>query len=231
MAAATVIGASASLATAAALAVNFKGDNYDNEFGKDVSGSAYGIDAADWATGNNTAGSGDGGADNITVQGVGISWTFNNDWAQSGTYAGSSGEDEVFFGYLDDGGSGADITITGLTNWLEGNSAATYEVTIFFSTGQVGASFQDATLKDTDGGSTLGFLFNDAPIAGASGGWQGVSNTISDLSSDTLFIDGGTRAGAARGSIAGFTIVPVPEPSSAALLGLGSLALLLRRRR
>ncbi|MFI4861320.1 MAG: PEP-CTERM sorting domain-containing protein [Phycisphaerales bacterium JB063] len=234
MAAAVV--ASAGSAAADTLAINFQGDAYSGEFGRAVSQTAFGVASDTWVTdATHTAGAGDGGTSGLTHSAVTFSWTFANDWAQSGAFntTGATGEDEVYFGYLDDGGDGADITITGLATWLAGTGDASYEVTLIMSTGQgAGASLLDTPLLVSDGGSSLGTFVMGNLEPGhshATDGLQGYG-TISGLTSDTLFVDGQVRAGAARGAIAGIIVTSVPEPGSLALLGLGGLAVLRRRR-
>lgn len=235
MAAASALGFSTAVSSAAHIAINFQGDWYGNEFGRDVSSSAFGIDSSDWySSPNHTASLLDGGTDTAVIGGVNFSWTFSNDWAQvGGSYSGSTGEDEVSFGYLDDGNTGADITITGLSAWLAANSSTTYTVTLIMSTGQTGAgtAFRDTPLLDQDGGTELHLYSIGTGSPGGSGGIQG-SETTGALTSDTLFVNGQTRAGSVRGSIAGIIITSnVPEPSSTALLGIAGLAFTLRRRR
>ncbi|XAL99793.1 PEP-CTERM sorting domain-containing protein [Phycisphaeraceae bacterium D3-23] len=235
MAAAVVV--SAGSAAADTIAINFQGDAYGNEFGRAVSQTAFGVAAGDWVSdATHTAGVGDGGTSGLTHSAVTFSWTFNNDWAQGAAFntTGATGEDEVYFGYLDDGGNGADITISGLTTWLAATGDASYEVTLIMSTGQsTGAALLDTPLLDSDGGSSLGTFVMGGLESGHShatgAGLQGFG-TISGLTGDTLFVDGQARAGSARGSIAGIIVSSVPEPGSLALLGLGGLAVLRRRR-
>ncbi|WP_346188098.1 PEP-CTERM sorting domain-containing protein [Rubritalea halochordaticola] len=230
MAAASALGATAAVSSAASLAINFKGDRYSGEFGRDVSVSAFGVDASDWyVSPNHTAGAIDGGNDSGVIDGVSFAWEFSNDWAQSAAYSGATGIDEVSFGYLDDGATGANITITGLSAWLSANSVTAYTVTLVMGSGQGGGTFVDTPLYDEEGGSEL-HLYSVNAEAGASGGIQGYA-TSGELNSDTLYIDGQNRNGTARGSIAGVVITTIPEPSSTALLGLAGLGFILRRRK
>jgi len=60
-------------------------------------------------------------------------------------------------------------------------------------------------------------------------GVEGHYLLISGLSGDLTITT--TNPAGGRAPLAGFQIVEVPEPSSAALLGLGGLALILRRRK
>lgn len=227
VATAVIAGASVELASAAAIAVNFKGDTYSDTFGVDVTTTAFGIAPGGWVSGASTASTLDGGADSVISQGVSITWTFANDWAQAATYTGTTGESQVYFGYIDDGGTGANITISGLSSWLVSNSATAYSIQVLFSTGG-GDSFLSTPLLTSAGGTNLGSFTSS--VTGANAVLQGASNVISGLTSNTLFIDGPARSGGARGSIAGFIVTPIPEPSSLALIGVGALGFLRRRR-
>jgi hypothetical protein len=88
--------------------------------------------------------------------------------------------------------------------------------------------FTDSAVYDVDGGTSLGTFTNST--TGSKGPLAGPTNALT-LTSDTLFIEPGDRNGSLRGTIAGVIITSVPEPSIAALLGLGGLALIRRRRR
>jgi uncharacterized protein YjbI with pentapeptide repeats len=74
-----------------------------------------------------------------------------------------------------------------------------------------GANLRDANLRDAN--------LSDANLSGAELDGARFQNTLYD--SSTTFDNGFTDSG----------LVLVPEPSSTALLGLGGLALMLRRRR
>lgn len=229
--AAVVAGAMAGAARADTIAVNFQGDAY-GALGQAVTQTAFGVAAGDWTT---TDGAVDGGTIVTVVDGVTLSSTFANDWAQGSSFnaTGATGDDEVYFGYLDDGASGADITITELGAWLAAQSAPSYSVTLLLSTGQgTGATLIDTPLLVADGGASLGTfaMVTEPAHSGPSGALQGL-DTITGLTNDTLFIDGQIRSGAARGSIAGVIITAVPEPSSFLLVGLAALGLVAVRRR
>jgi len=68
--------------------------------------------------------------------------------------------------------------------------------------------------------------------SGAGGGSRLVRTVANDFTNNviTFHTDRGLGGGN-RASVSGFLITTVPEPSSAALLGLGGLALILRRRK
>ena len=90
-------------------------------------------------------------------------------------------------------------------------------------------------VNGTATGNVDGYGYLGAEVANTA--WTEATDTtrgnyilVSGQTASTLTIQGQDRNGAERGSISGFQIVEVPEPSSAALLGLGGLALILRRR-
>jgi len=131
------------------------------------------------------------------------------------------GNAQLMRGYIDDGngGSGVDINVTGIPY-------ANYKVILYLST-------------DTNGDVYRPFEFNGISASttgnkaryGTQPNWDDTNSiTVSGLTGD-LFIDGLPRGGDDRGSVAGFQIIQVPEPSSVGFLGLAGIALFLRRRR
>ena len=222
---AAMIAASASVAVAgmseaANIAVNFMGTGY-GALGAAVTADAYGIPQADWT--NHDSGS---AAGSTSVSGVGFAWTQNNDWNQN--IATTPGDAEVNYGYIDDSGNNGSLTITGISAWLASVGATSYTVQLVqASDGATG--FTETTIRDIDGGTFLNF-FENATTGG--GGALGGATNILSFTSDTLFMTPDDRQGGLRGTIAGVILISVvPEPSSTALLGLGGLALILRRRR
>jgi len=222
---AAMLAASASVAAlgmsdAAVTAVNFLGTGYA-PLGATVTADAYGVAVADWT--NQDVGN---GAGTVTVNGMNFSWTCNNDWNQNGT--ATPGEGEVNFGYIDDTGNNSSLTITGLSGWLATIPGATAYTIQMIQASDNATGFPDTAVYDSNGGTSLGTFTNST--TGGGGKLGGATNTLT-LTSDTIYIKPGNRAGSLRGTIAGVIITSVPEPSMAALLGLGGLALLLRRRK
>ena len=223
MLAASATALSTGVSSAVTAAINFVGDGY-GALGANVTQDAYGVALADWTNGPDsetgtvfTFGTGS------AINGV---WTANNDWAQPSLGAG--GEGEVNFGYLDDSGDNLTITLSGLSGWLAANSATGYTVQVVQATDN-GTGFTNVPMFDFDGGNLLDTLTNST--TGGGGAVGGASSVSSVLTSDTLFLDPDIRAGTVRGTVAAIIVTSVPEPSSTALLGLGGLALMLRRRR
>lgn len=140
-------------------------------------------------------------------------------------------------------GIGAVFQITGLGAWLASNNATSYNVTLILGSGQAwGGTYRNYSAYD---GSLQGTLLGTAAgTVSGDGGWDGVTDRtpdvpaggyrgiaeFSNLDADTLTITGQPRSGSARGSISGFVITAVPEPSSI-LLGFLGVPLLLRRKR
>ncbi len=222
---AAMLVASASVAAlgmseAAVTAVNFLGTGY-GALGATVTADAYGVAVADWT--NQDVGN---GAGTVTVNGMAFSWTCNNDWNQNGTP--SAGEGEVNYGYIDDTGNNSSLTITGISAWLAATPGATAYTIQMVQSSDNATGFPDSAVSVSDGGAALGTFTNGT--TGGGGKLGGATNALT-LTSDTLFIEPGDRNGSLRGTIAGVIITSVPEPSIAALLGLGGLALIRRRRR
>ncbi|MFC4995110.1 PEP-CTERM sorting domain-containing protein [Rubritalea tangerina] len=219
---ASMIGGTSAVSKASTLAINFLGGRYSAAKLADVSGTAFGIDAGDWT---NTSDTPNG---STTLDGVSFTWTASTEWSQANTFSGTAGAEEIYHGYLDDGGSGATVSISGLSAWLGSNTS--YTITFIGSGDSTTTDIRDnVPLFVSDGGASLGSFSINQVIT--SGGRHSGFGEISGLTSDTLFIDGLPRSGSARGGIAGIAIVAVPEPSSTLLVGLGALTLVIRRKR
>ena len=80
-------------------------------------------------------------------------------------------------------------------------------------------------LRHTGNGSTTGNLFVDT-VADSAGNWQAIAQTAAGAYTATTGVVGATAAPVMR-----LTVVPVPEPATMAILGLGAAALLRRRRK
>ncbi len=177
-----------------------------------------------------------------------------------GVTAGGDASQQVFRMYLEDGdgggsyadgdGIGASIHLTGLTDALGGDA---YRVHVLFSSDTVGASFAGVTLYDGEASDPATVAINSLtslatgtatvagngtyPVASGAGTNEGGARGFvtfggaDGFTANNLVIAADDRDGSARGSIAGIVIETVPEPSSTALLGLGGLALILRRRK
>lgn len=152
---------------------------------------------------------------------------------------GATGDAGLMQGFLNLN-SNETVSLTGLSTWAPNG----YRVIIAFDIGgqsrTYGPSATDGTLSqifwtndsstdsDTDNDGTISWLPTTAPTSGAAVPDANYA-TFGTFSGDTLTLSGDAIVG--RAVISGFQIVAVPEPSSTVLLGLGGLALILRRRK
>ena len=194
-----------------------------------MSAGLTGFAATNWnnvATASGTAGSLTD--DSGTATGASVTWGAGGVWGDSAADGDADlgiGDAILARGYLDDqdtgGGIGNNFDVTGI-------SFTTYSVVLYYSTDGTGVGYRDATVNGTTSSTTGARRQYQNP------NWD-ASNTIvftglsGNLDVDVL----SGPSGGERGSLAGFQIVDttIPEPSSTALLGLGGLALILRRRK
>lgn len=202
----------------AAVYVNFNGSQTG---GGPATGSPFGVSSALWVNTGNTATNATG----INAGGATVTWASKNTWGDGSP--ASAGDESVYGGYLDDGvktgGGGATFTVSGLTALF---GSGPYTITVY--------SFSDdttnpmGTLTLNGGASTA---ITGSPSTGTLTGTYGIT-TFTGVTGDSFTILGAVSSGTApqnRSTISGFSVIP--EPSSAALLGLGGLALVLRRRK
>lgn len=167
-----------------------------------------------------------------TATGVTVAWTSSNMY-QAGD-ENNIVENKLFRRYLDDGDAGPTITVTGLAAWLASESATGYTITFFQNSDTTANNFAQMDLFDGTGtgGSLLESMAPEVSDgSGAGSGSRLVRTTTNAFTNDTItFHTDRDLGGGNRASVSGFLITAVPEPSSAALLGLAGLALILRRR-
>ncbi|MES2707887.1 MAG: PEP-CTERM sorting domain-containing protein [Verrucomicrobiota bacterium] len=147
---------------------------------------------------------------------------------------------------------GASVQVSGLASFLGSSSAGSYSLTLYFSTDATGvtpAEIRQGLLLGTPSATTisslssLGTITAQTPLGDGTypfstgagtdtGGHRGVG-TMNGLTADsiTIAMPKNPAAGGIRGSLAGFSITAVPEPSVSLMLGGLGLAGLLRRRR
>lgn len=229
----------ASAATTSIISINFQGGR-DPAEGPDVTGTAGYVPAANW---NNYTGA-SGSASNLldstgSATTADISWQTWNLWdLQNGD--GNGGDQDMMSGYLDNFAVSPSnhITISG----LQPNNG--YDVYVYFNRGTAtysGINATDGISNNTyygfDNGSsyaTNGYLLSSDDNIGD--GWTTANVFLfEDYTGSTLDLDNPVDPGAPgnwKTYVQGIQIVmTVPEPSSTALLGLGGLAMALRRRR
>ena len=119
------------------------------------------------------------------------------------------------------------VSLTNLDAWLAANGAPRYEVTVYYA-GSTNFAGYVAADSVTVGGISETFTL-DHNGSTDSNFWAANGATYL-FTSDTLTITD-TSTDLNVGGISAIQITTVPEPSSTALLGLGGLALILRRRR
>lgn len=220
------------VSSAATISVNFTESataaHNNQQLAAGTTAGLTGYVAQNWnnvATATGTVGSlNQDDAGTATVSTASVTWGSSGVWgdaAANGDADFSIGDAQLARGYLDDGGSGVNFDVTGV-------SYASYTLVLYFSTDTNGGVYNTATVNGSDYNTTgTKSQYN-------LDGWDETNSiVITDLSGD-LAVDVLPRDGANRGSIAGFQIVDttvIPEPSSSALLGLGGLALILRRRK
>lgn len=150
-----------------------------------------------------------------------VEWT-GGTWDNGG---GPSGNAQLLDGYLDDNNAGGtSVTVTDIPY-------AQYDVHVYFNhDGQDG----ETGIFNVD--SLNGVAYSTTGVFDLSNNSTGIlddgnSLTVSGLSGDLVIVND-ERAANSISNISGIQIVEViPEPSSTVLLGLGGVALLLRRRK
>ena len=166
--------------------------------------------------------------------------TFWSNYANvSSPNQGVTGDGGLLQGYLNLNDAET-ISLGGLATWAPNG----YKVYAVFDIGPFsrtyGISMNDGgpnqtywsadTITDSDTGNTgtVSWLQTNATTSGTAvsdANWA----VYGTFTGDTLTISGTNSGG--RSVLSGFQVVAVPEPSSAALLGLGGLALIVRRRK
>ena len=231
----------ASAATISIISVNFQGGQAPAD-GPDVTTTAGYVPADNW---NNFTGK-SGSASNLvdstgSTTSADLSWQTFNTWDLANG-DGNGGDRDMMSGYLDNfGASGASdfITISG----LQPNKG--YDVYVYFNRGTAtysGMNATDGISNNTYYGFDNGFSYADNGYNLTSDdnigdGWTGANVFLfEDYTGSTLDLDNpanpGVPAGEWKTYVQGIQIVmTVPEPSSTVMLGLGGLALMLRRKR
>ncbi|MCW1887432.1 PEP-CTERM sorting domain-containing protein [Luteolibacter flavescens] len=236
-------------ADAASVAYNFSETNsnpsqsLDTTTPKGPLGSSIWNDSYVTTTGGVATGTETNLVDNTGANtGMSISWTSKETWFGDG--GGTTQDQRIVLGYLDDGDQGG--ANPGVFVTLSNISYSLYNVYLILASDagtNTTYTSQDFLLNGSTwifGGAsaTTATAFASMESTSANGTWTraiaGVQTgnyaLATNLSGSTLTIDGLIGAGGARGSLAGIIIEQVPEPSAALLAAAGGMLLFRRRR-
>lgn len=149
----------------------------------------------------------------------------------------------ISLGAVNGDGIGVSASLTGLSAWMLNEGATGYTIRAFFSTDN-GTSFRDITARDggrvsspvlqtvtptVQGNGTWNGTFSD-PGGNDSGGIRGDALFSTTFTQDTITLTVASNGGTSRGTLAGFIVTAVPEPSAAMLSGLCLLGMATQRR-
>lgn len=189
-----------------------------------VTGKAFGIDAADW---HSIIAVGDGsvaavGTETVpTSRGnISVDWSAANGWGSDigAVYDSGSdvstvapGDDEVTWGYLDDGAPGYSVTVSALSSAFPSGYVVQ---TIASSEGAT----QFGNVSISDGVNSQSLAYTSYPVTvppdGPSSALAARSAASSVLTSDSIVITSVARSGTVRASLAGFLITDKPVVST-----------------
>lgn len=167
---------------------------------------AYGLHQSRWATavsGNNA-----GGPESFSFGGgsVNVDWLCNNTWSVGDVPTTvPAGNAEVNYGYLDDGGLGITVNITGLTN-----SGFTSYVIRTLAASDNATSFTNLMVTENDTFTSQALSYGPLSAARPGFGMAAVSSTSSTLTNDSITLNSINGGGGARGSLTGFIITDKP---------------------
>lgn len=140
-------------------------------------------------------------------------------WSSSGTYtAGNDAtlEEQLFKVYLDDGGDGPMITVSGLSTWMATQGALGYKVTFYQNSDAANNTFP--VMNIYEGTNTTGTLLEALPPtltdgSGSGGGSRLIRNATGSFTADTVtFHTDRDLGGTGRAAISGFTITTLLPP-------------------
>ena len=147
----------------------------------------------------------------LGTSGIAVSWT-----SATTNSAGEEDDNEqaLYSVYLDDGGTGVRVTITGLDDWLEAHELASYQIRCYSATDN-GTAFQEIQIHEGNAtGTVLGSL---TPAVLGGGGFpsapaaigtlvRGYADSTDTLTTGTITLTIPARSNSIRGTLAAIKI-------------------------
>ncbi|MFC4992544.1 PEP-CTERM sorting domain-containing protein [Rubritalea tangerina] len=164
-------------------------------------------------------------ANDIDGSTIDVTWSHTNGWNTDATYVAGNGARELFRNRTD---MQADLVVT-----FSEINYANYDIIVYYALN----SAHEFDLTASGSGETIHInptgqnnaavdnYLNDEQSLGGTGMWARFTGLTG--SNQTLSVSNRES----NVGITGFQIVAVPEPSATALIGLGGLALIMRRRK
>ena len=153
--------------------------------------------------------------DNLTLNGssslVKCSWSSSNTWAAGSE---SNSEQQLYRVYLDDSGSGAEVNISGLRQWLIAENLGAYKVCVYHSTDTDEASFAEVDILSQEN-QILQSIQETNHWYQDGGSRAYVDSDI--LLEDSITIAPRSKDGDVRATIAAVKITGVGTPSAVSL--------------
>ena len=202
--------ATAMLVSGQVLADTVIGVNFCDQWATPHMGGKTFDGLSNWTDSIPIGGSGQANGNGLVILGtnglVTCSWSSPNTWA-----AGSEAtpEQQLYRVYLDDGGAGCLVTVTGLNAWLANAGLGAYTVRIYHSTDTANATFVPVDIRT---GSTILQTVQESNRWYTDGGSRAyVDSGILTANPITLAprTRSGTGAGSARATISGFKITGI----------------------
>ncbi len=168
---------------------------------------AYGVHQSRWMT--PVGGNASGGPEIVPF---GLNGMLNVTWSSANTWSigdvpttVSPGNEQVNYGYLDDGGGGLLVTIAGLTN-----AGFSKYVIRTIAASDNASSFTNLTVTENDTFTTQELTYGPVFPGRVGFGVAAVSSTSSTLTYDSITLSSITGGGTVRGCLTGFIITDKP---------------------
>ena len=139
---------------------------------------------------------------------VSVDYSAKNTYSLATSLPTAGGEAQVTYGYLDDGGSGYYVNISGLTTSV---GYANYVVRLIAATDQANnTNFMDVTLTDSGTGASQAIAY--PPSTAIAGGTMALSASSTALTADSIMLMApvGIGANQTRSTLAGIMITDKP---------------------